>query len=291
LMEGSRETAIHGLGLLETGLHEDHAQFGGGFADELAIAFRVGGIVEGDQLVGDVAAAAGESKDADAQGLGNRNEIASPGAAGFVKDLADGFEDLGGVLGDEADGFAIDDDAVFADGGLDGEILPGRDTDELGEFEVDGAEAVEEGDEAVGVASADGEVGAAETLPGFGEGAVELLVVDAAEELGVGGGTTSGDGGEGAALAEDAAEVEGLAGNGELRCVHGNSRAPKATTVAGWKRSVLLIINMLSRTEPEKTGQVCLVCPCSPVKRSGPPDSMVRLGLVEFLGPRRRRAM
>jgi hypothetical protein len=33
---------------------------------------------------------------------------------------------------------------------------------------------------------------------------VELLVVDAAEELGMGGGTASGDGGEGAALAEEA---------------------------------------------------------------------------------------
>jgi hypothetical protein len=131
--------------------------------------------------------------DAGAQGLGN--EIAAPGTAGFVKDLADGFEDLGGVLGDEADGFTIDDDAVFANGGFDVEILPGRDADELGELEVDGAEAVEEGDEAVGVAAADGEVGAAETFPGFGEREVELLVVDAAEELGVGGGTTSGDGG------------------------------------------------------------------------------------------------
>src|ERR1019366_5584157 len=114
-----------------------------------------------------------------------------------------------------------------------------------GEFEVDGAEAVEEGDEAVGVAAADGEVGAAETLPGFGERAVELLVVDAAEELGVGGGTTSGDGGEGAALAEEAAEVEGLAGNGELWCVHGNSRAPKPASVSGWRGLTLLIITKL----------------------------------------------
>jgi hypothetical protein len=35
-------------GLLETGLHEDHAQCGGGFEDEFAVALRVGGIVEGD---------------------------------------------------------------------------------------------------------------------------------------------------------------------------------------------------------------------------------------------------
>jgi hypothetical protein len=57
---------------------------------------------------------------------------------------------------------------------------------------------------------------------------VELFVVDAAEELGVGGGAASGDGGESAALAEEAAEVGGLAGNGgDLRFVHRNSRAPK----------------------------------------------------------------
>ena len=52
------------------------------------------------------------------------------------------------------------------------------------------------------MAAADGEVGAAKLFPGCGVREVELFVVDAAEELGVGGGTTSGDGGEGAALAE-----------------------------------------------------------------------------------------
>jgi hypothetical protein len=102
----------------------------------------------------------------------------------------------------------------------------------LGELEVDGAEAVEEGDEAVGVAAADGEVGAAEGFPRFGEREVELLVVDAAEELGVGGGTASGDGGEGAALAEEVAKVEGLAGNGgDRRFVHGKLQGSET----GWR--------------------------------------------------------
>src|ERR1019366_7259150 len=94
--------------------------------------------------------------------------------------------------------------------------------------------AVEERDEAVGVAAADGEVGAAKLFPGSGVREVELFVVDAAEELGVGGGTASGDSGKGAALAEESAEVEGFAGIGgdlrfveDLRFVHGNSRAPQ----------------------------------------------------------------
>ena len=137
-------------------------------------------------------------------------EAPARAAAGFVKDLADGLQDFGGVLGDEADGFAVHHDTVFAHGGFDGEVFPRGETDEFVEFEVDGAEAVEEGDDAVGVAAAEGEAGAAEFLPGWGNGKVELLVVDAAEELGVGSGTSSGDGGEGAALAEEAAEFEGL---------------------------------------------------------------------------------
>jgi hypothetical protein len=57
------------------------------------------------------------------------------------------------------------------------------------------------------MAPGDGEVSAAEGSPGRGTGQVELLVVNAAEELGVGGGTASGDSGKGAALAEHAAEV------------------------------------------------------------------------------------
>jgi hypothetical protein len=83
------------------------------------------------------------------------------------------------------------------------------------------------------VAAADGDVGAAKLFPGSGVREVELFVVDAAEELGVGGGTASGDGGEAAALSEEAAEVEGFAGIGgdlrfveDLRFVHRNSRAP-----------------------------------------------------------------
>src|ERR1017187_8637710 len=67
-------------------------------------------------------------------------------------------------------------------------ILLRRDTGELGELEVDRAEAVEEADEAV----AEGEVDGAKGTPGWGEGAVEFFVADAAEELGVGGGAASG---------------------------------------------------------------------------------------------------
>jgi hypothetical protein len=181
-------------------LHEDHAEFGGGFEDEFAVAPGVAGIVEGDELVGDGAAAVGEIGDAGVEGLGR--ESMALAAAGFAEDLADGFEERGSVLGDEADGFAVDEEAVFEDSGFDGEILPGREANELGELKVDGAEAVEERDQAVGMAAADGEVGAAELLPGCGVREVELFVVDAAEELGMGGGTASGDGGEGAALAE-----------------------------------------------------------------------------------------
>jgi len=51
----------------------------------------------------------------------------------------------------------------------------------------------------------------------------------------MGGGTASGDGGKGAALAEESAEVEGFAGIGgdlrfvqDLRFVHRNSRGSEA---------------------------------------------------------------
>jgi hypothetical protein len=108
--------------LLDSGLHEDHAQFGGGFEDEFAVALRAGGIVEGDELVGDGAAAAGEIGNAGAEGLGRGS--GAPGGPGFVQEAPDGFEDLGGVLGDDADGCAIDDEALLADGRFDGEILP-----------------------------------------------------------------------------------------------------------------------------------------------------------------------
>jgi hypothetical protein len=107
-----------------------------------------------------MAAAVGEIGDAGTEGLGTGS--GAPGAAGFAEELADGIEDLGRVLGDQADDFAVDEDAVFAEDGFDGEILPGRDADELGDFEIGGAEAVEEGDESIGVAAGDGEVGTAE---------------------------------------------------------------------------------------------------------------------------------
>src|ERR1019366_2135294 len=96
-----------------------------------------------------------------------------------------------------------------------------RDTGELGELEVDRAEAVEEADEAVGMAAAEREVDGAKGTPGWGEGAVEFFVADAAEELGVGGGAASGDSAEGAALAEKAAEVEDGAGLGYFGVVLG----------------------------------------------------------------------
>jgi hypothetical protein len=109
------------VGDLVDSRHEDHAEFGGGVEDEFAVALGVAGIVEGGELVGDDAAAAGEIGDAGAQGFGR--EIAAFGTAGFVEKLADGFEELGRVLGDEADGFAIDEEGVLADGGFDGEII------------------------------------------------------------------------------------------------------------------------------------------------------------------------
>jgi hypothetical protein len=200
------------------GLHEDHAEFGGGFEDQLAVAGGGGGIVEGDELIGDGAGARGEAGDAGVQTVGRAGAAF---AAGLVEDFADGFEEFGGIFGDEADGFAVDEEAVFADDGFDGEVLAGREADELGDFEVDWTEAVEERDEAVGVAAADGEVGAAEGFPGSGMREVEFFVVNLAEELGVSGGAASGDSGESAALAEEAGEVGGFAGRcGDLRFVH-----------------------------------------------------------------------
>src|ERR1039458_7455861 len=62
-----------------------------------------------------------------------------------------------------------------------------------------------------------------------GGGEVEFFVAHAAEELGVGGGAASGDGAKGAALAEEAAEVEGRAGiGGGLRFVHKDSSEREA---------------------------------------------------------------
>ena len=146
------------------------------------------------------------------------------GARRLAENLTDGFEDLGSVLRDETDGFSVDDESIVLDGGLDDEIFAGRDTDEQGEFEVDGAEAVEEPDEAIGVAAADGEAAATEGFPTRGDGQVELFIVDATEELGVGGGATSGDGSEGAALSEETAKFEGrVRVGGDLRFVHTGS--------------------------------------------------------------------
>ena len=194
----------HQTGLLGSGLHEDEAEFGGEFEDEIAARAGGAGRVELDELVGDGASAGGEIGDAGVQGT--RGAIAEGRAAGAAEDAVDGFEEAGRVFGDEAESFAIDDDAVFADGGLDEEVLFGRDAGELGELEVGGPEAVEERDEAVGVAAAEGDVAGAEGSPGRGDGAIELLVADAAEDLDVGGGTASTDGGKGTALAEEAAE-------------------------------------------------------------------------------------
>ena len=110
------------MGLLDSGPHEDHAEFHGGFEDEFAVALRVGGIVEGDELVGDDTSASFEIGNAGAKGFGRAS--GAPGGPGCVKEATEGFEDFGGVLGDDADGRAIDDEAAFADGGLDGKILP-----------------------------------------------------------------------------------------------------------------------------------------------------------------------
>src|ERR1035437_2936751 len=215
--------------LLVPRLHEDEGQFGGGFENEFAVALGAGGIVKSDELVGDDAAAAGEIGGAGTHGLGSG--FAGLGAAGFAGELTDGFEGLRGGLGDEADGFAVDEDAVFEEDGLDGEILPGREADELGDFEIGGAEAVEESDEAIGVAAGDGEVGVAEPPPGWGDGPVELFVDNAAEELGVGGGTAAADSGVGAALAEEAAEVYAWI-DGNSRFVHSDSSARRETYVS-----------------------------------------------------------
>jgi len=183
--------------------------------DELAVARGAGGVVESEELAGDGESAVGEIGDAGAQGLWRRRRPLD--AAGFEEELTYGFEDLRRVLGDEADGLAIDEEFVFADGRFNGEELPGRDADELGDFEIDGSEAVEQDDEAVGVAAGDGEVGAAKGAPGRGDAEVEFFVADAAEELGVGGGTASADRGKGASLAEEATELEDVEGIGVCR--------------------------------------------------------------------------
>jgi hypothetical protein len=96
-------------------LHEDDAEFGGGFEDEFAVAVGVAGMVEGDELVSDGASAGGEIGDAGAEGPGR--ESAALVGLGLTEEMADGFEKFGGVLGDDADSCAIDDEAIFADSG------------------------------------------------------------------------------------------------------------------------------------------------------------------------------
>ena len=143
---------------------------------------------------------------------------------------------------------------LLADGGFDGEVLFDGQADELGEFEVDRAEAFEEADEVVGVTAADGEAGAAEGAPGRGDGEVEFFVADAAEQFGVGGGTASAESDEGAALAEDAAEVEGRAGIGEnFEFVHGTPGLKRAK-FSPPASDDLLIIKELSGMKTTKAG-------------------------------------
>ena len=60
----------------------------------------------------------------------------------LVEEATDGFEEFGRVFGDDADGGAIDDEVLLADGGLDGEVLFDGQADELGEFEVDRGRSV-----------------------------------------------------------------------------------------------------------------------------------------------------
>jgi hypothetical protein len=59
-------------------LQEEEAEFGSGFGDELAVARGVGGIVEGDEPVGDFTAAAREVGGAGVEGLGRGLRKAPP---------------------------------------------------------------------------------------------------------------------------------------------------------------------------------------------------------------------
>jgi len=161
---------------------------------------------------------AGENAAADGQTL----ELFGKGSGGALdfgdvggEDFANGGGDLFGVFGDEADGLSIEEEAAFLDGGFDDRVLLGGDAGEFGEFEVGGAEAEEERDEAVGVAATDGDVGSAELAPTGSESEVELLGADAAEEVRVRGGATSTDSGEGASLSDDVKELDKRIGVGQ----------------------------------------------------------------------------
>jgi len=127
---------------IDSELEEDEAEFGGAFEDEFAVMRGAGRLVEGEELIGDGAAAMEEMGEASGDTLGR--EIAKLGLFRLAEEDADGGDDPGSIFGDEADGFAIDEEIIFAHGGFDGEVLLGSDADELGELEVRGAEAVEE---------------------------------------------------------------------------------------------------------------------------------------------------
>src|ERR1035437_987591 len=64
------------------GLHEDHAEFGGGFEDEFAVAPGVAGVVEGDELVGNGAATAGGGGGAGPPGFGGGRGGGGAGSGG-----------------------------------------------------------------------------------------------------------------------------------------------------------------------------------------------------------------
>src|SRR5260370_34879211 len=127
-------------------------------------------MVEVDELVGEGASPDGEIGDAGADGFGSGCGCgATVAGLGLVEKMTDGFEDFGRVLGDDADGGAIDDEVLFADGGFDGEGLVGGHAGGLGEFEVDWAEGFGESDWGVCGTGAAGGGGTPERPPGWGE--------------------------------------------------------------------------------------------------------------------------
>src|ERR1017187_4686433 len=101
------------------------------------------------------------------------------------------------------------------------------------------------------MAAGNGEVGAAECTPRWGTGPVEFFVADAAKELGVGGGTASGDGGDGAALGEEGAGIDG-----DLRSVHRYSRARGGQICPDWADE-FVHIKGVNGQKAKKAGQIC----------------------------------
>ena len=199
-----------------TGLEEDKAELSGDFEDGFAFGSGVNRVVELDELVDDDAAASGEIGEAGARRFGRGART-----GGASEDLIDGLDELGRVLGNEAEGFAINQEAAFLHGWLNGGVLAGGYAGEFGELEEGGSEAIEESDESICMAAAATEVGGAEGAPGGSDGTEEFFVADAAEDLCVGGGAASANGDEGAALTEDAPEVDEFRGiGGELRVGH-----------------------------------------------------------------------